>query len=43
MGKHLALLAGASLVTAEPGERRRCRWRSSFWPRWRDWDGPLGG
>ena len=43
IAKHLALLAEAGLVTAEPGERRRvryrlrsarCRWRSSSWPRW---------
>ena len=43
IGKHLALLAGAGLVRAEPGSgagcgtgcgRRRCRWRSSSWPRW---------
>ena len=43
IAKHLGLLAEAGLVTAEPGERRRvryrlrsapCRWRSSSWPRW---------
>ena len=43
IAKHLALLAEAGLVTAEPGSgagcatgcaRRRCRWRSSSWPRW---------
>ena len=43
IAKHLALLAEAGLVTAEPGERRRVRyrlrsapmqWRSSSWPRW---------
>jgi DNA-binding transcriptional ArsR family regulator len=27
IGKHLALLADAGLVTAEPGERRRVRYR----------------
>jgi DNA-binding transcriptional ArsR family regulator len=27
IAKHLALLAGAGLVTAEPGERRRVRYR----------------
>ena len=42
IAKHLALLAEAGLVTAEPGERRRVRYgwsgcerRSSSWPRWR--------
>lgn len=43
IAKHLALLAEAGLVTAEPGSGagsgtgcvpRRCRWRSSSWPRW---------
>jgi DNA-binding transcriptional ArsR family regulator len=43
VAKHLALLAGAGLVTAEPGSgagsatgcgRLRCGWRSSSWPRW---------
>ena len=43
IAKHLALLAEVGLVTAEPGSGagfdtacapRRCRWRSSFWPRW---------
>ena len=43
IAKHLALLADAGLVTAEPGERRgvvtgctlrRCKSRSSSWPRW---------
>ena len=43
IAKHLALLAEVGLVTAEPGERRRVRYRSrhrcgsrsSSWPRWR--------
>ena len=42
VAKHLALLTEAGLVLAEPGNgagcgtgcaRRRCRWRSSSWPR----------
>jgi hypothetical protein len=47
----LALLAEASLVTAEPGERRRVRYRLHSAPMQvaqqflaalvRDWDGPL--
>ena len=50
--KHLALLAEAGLVTAEPGERRRVRYRLRSTPMQvaqqflaalaRDWDGPLG-
>jgi DNA-binding transcriptional ArsR family regulator len=50
--KHLALLAEAGLVTAEPGERRRVRYRLRSAPMQvaqqflaalaRDWDGPLG-
>ena len=52
IAKHLALLAGAGLVTAEPGERRRVRYRLHSAPMQvaqqflaalaRDWDGPLG-
>jgi DNA-binding transcriptional ArsR family regulator len=52
IAKHLALLAEAGLVTAEPGERRRIRYRLRSAPMrvaWqflaalaRDWDGPLG-
>jgi len=52
IGKHLMLLAEAGLVTAEPGERRRVRYRLRSAPMrvaWqflaalaRDWDGPLG-
>jgi DNA-binding transcriptional ArsR family regulator len=52
IAKHLALLAEAGLVTAEPGERRRVRYRLRSAPMrvaWqylaalaRDWDGPLG-
>jgi DNA-binding transcriptional ArsR family regulator len=52
IAKHLALLAGAGLVTAEPGERRRVRYRLRSAPMQvaqqflaalaRDWDGPLG-
>ncbi|HSS92224.1 MAG TPA: hypothetical protein VLL69_23180, partial [Streptosporangiaceae bacterium] len=48
----LALLAGAGLVRAEPGERRRVRYRLRSAPMQvaqqflaalaRDWDGPLG-
>jgi DNA-binding transcriptional ArsR family regulator len=52
IAKHLALLAEAGLVSAEPGERRRVRYRLRSAPMrvaWqflaalaRDWDGPLG-
>lgn len=52
IAKHLALLAEAGLVTAEPGERRRVRYRVRSAPMRvaqqflaalaRDWDGPLG-
>jgi DNA-binding transcriptional ArsR family regulator len=52
IAKHLALLAGAGLVTAEPGERRRVRYRLRSAPMQvaqqflaalaRDWDGKLG-
>ena len=52
IAKHLALLAGAGLVTAEPGERRRVRYRVRSAPMQvaqqflaalaRDWDTPLG-
>ena len=52
VAKHLALLADAGLVTAEPGERRRVRYRLRSAPMQvaqqflaalaRDWDGPLG-
>src|ERR1700758_4757178 len=52
IAKHLALLAEAGLVTAEPGERRRVRYRLDSAPMQvaqqflaalaRDWDGPLG-
>jgi DNA-binding transcriptional ArsR family regulator len=51
VAKHLALLAGAGLVTAEPGERRRVRYRLRSAPMQvaqqflaalaRDWDSPL--
>ena len=51
IAKHLALLAAAGLVTAEPGERRRVRYRLRSAPMQvaqqflaalaRDWDGPL--
>ena len=51
IAKHLALLAEAGLVTAEPGERRRVRYRLRSEPMQvaqqflaalaRDWDGPL--
>ena len=51
IAKHLALLAEAGLVTAEPGERRRVRYRLQSAPMQvaqqflaalaRDWDGPL--
>ncbi|HEY1623676.1 MAG TPA: metalloregulator ArsR/SmtB family transcription factor [Streptosporangiaceae bacterium] len=52
IAKHIALLADAGLVLAEPGERRRVRYRLSSAPMRvaqqflaalaRDWDGPLG-
>jgi DNA-binding transcriptional ArsR family regulator len=52
IAKHLVLLAEAGLVTAEPGERRRVRYRVRSAPMQvaqqflaalaRDWDGPLG-
>jgi len=52
IAKHLALLAQAGLVTAEPGERRRVRYRLRSAPMQvaqqflaalaRDWDTPLG-
>ena len=51
IAKHLALLADAGLVTAEPGERRRVRYRLRSAPMQvaqqflaalaRDWDGHL--
>ena len=51
IAKHLALLAEAGLVTAEPGERRRVRYRLRSAPMQvaqqflaalaRDWDTPL--
>ncbi len=51
IAKHLALLAEVGLVTAEPGERRRVRYRLCSAPMQvaqqflaalaRDWDGPL--
>ncbi len=51
IAKHLALLADAGLVLAEPGERRRVRYRVDSAPMKvaqqflaalaRDWDGPL--
>lgn len=51
IAKHLALMAEAGLVTAEPGERRRVRYRLRSAPvriaqqflaaLARDWDGPL--
>jgi DNA-binding transcriptional ArsR family regulator len=51
IAKHLALLAEAGLVAAEPGERRRIRYRLDSAPMKvaqqflaalaRDWDGPL--
>jgi DNA-binding transcriptional ArsR family regulator len=51
IAKHLALLSEAGLVTAEPGERRRVRYRVRSAPMQvaqqflaalaRDWDGPL--
>ncbi|GAA4199400.1 ArsR/SmtB family transcription factor [Actinocatenispora rupis] len=52
IAKHVVLLADAGLVTAEPGERRRVRYRLDSAPMRvaqqflaalaRDWDGPLG-
>ena len=52
IAKHLALLAEAGLVTAEPGEGRRVRYRLRSAPMKvaqqflaalaRDWDSPLG-
>ena len=52
IAKHLALLAGAGLVMAEPGERRRVRYRLQSAPMQvaqqflaalaRNWDGRLG-
>ncbi|HUK71660.1 MAG TPA: metalloregulator ArsR/SmtB family transcription factor [Streptosporangiaceae bacterium] len=52
IAKHLALLAGAGLVQAEPGERRRVRYRLRSAPMQvaqqflaalaRDWDSALG-
>jgi DNA-binding transcriptional ArsR family regulator len=52
IAKHLTLLAEAGLVTAEPGERRRVRYRLRPAPMRvaqqflaalaRDWDGALG-
>ena len=51
IAKHLVLLAEVGLVTAEPGERRRVRYRLRSAPMRvaqqflaalaRDWDGPL--
>jgi DNA-binding transcriptional ArsR family regulator len=51
IAKHLALLADVGLVSAEPGERRRIRYRLHSAPMQvaqqflaalaRDWDGPL--
>ncbi|MFD3703533.1 ArsR/SmtB family transcription factor [Nocardia sp. NPDC058658] len=51
IAKHLVLLADAGLVIAEPGERRRVRYRLDSAPMQvaqqflaamaRDWDGPL--
>nr|WP_062341699.1 metalloregulator ArsR/SmtB family transcription factor [Herbidospora sakaeratensis] len=51
IAKHLVLLAEAGLVVAEPGERRRVRYRVETEPMRvaqrflaalaRDWDGPL--
>lgn len=51
IAKHLALLADAGLVAAEPGERRRVRYHLQSAPMQvaqqflaamaRDWDGPL--
>ena len=52
IAKHLTLLTEAGLVLAEPGERRRVRYRLRSAPMQvaqqflaalaRDWDGPLG-
>src|SRR6201984_3543280 len=52
IAKHLTLLSEAGLVTAEPGERRRVRYRLRSAPMQaaqqflaalaRDWDSPLG-
>jgi len=52
IAKHLGLLTEAGLVTAEPGERRRVRYRLRPAPMQvaqqflaalaRDWEGPLG-
>jgi len=52
IAKHLTLMAEAGLVTAEPGERRRVRYRLRSAPMQvaqqflaalaRDWDRPLG-
>jgi DNA-binding transcriptional ArsR family regulator len=52
IAKHLGLLAETGLVIAEPGERRRVRYRLDSAPMRvaqqflaalaRDWDGPLG-
>jgi DNA-binding transcriptional ArsR family regulator len=52
IAKHLALLSGAGLVTAQQGERRRVRYHLRTAPMQvaqqflaalaRDWDGPLG-
>src|SRR5215469_11955662 len=52
IAKHLALLTEAGLLTAEPGERRRVRYRLRSGPMRlaqqflaalaRDWDSPLG-
>jgi DNA-binding transcriptional ArsR family regulator len=51
IAKHLVLLAAVGLVTPEPGERRRVRYRLNAAPMQiaqqflaalaRDWDGPL--
>lgn len=51
IAKHIGLLADAGLVVAEPGERRRIRYRVDSAPMKvaqqflaalaRDWDGPL--
>ena len=51
IAKHLALLTDAGLVTPEPGERRRVRYRLDSAPMQvaqqflaalsRDWDGPM--
>ena len=51
IAKHLALLTDVGLVTAEPGERRRVRYRLRSAPMWvaqqflaalaREWDCPL--